>query len=605
MKKILLPGALAAVLARACSAQSEVAVDEVVVTASRVPQSASESLYNVNVITAQDIEQSGQHTLAEVLQSKGGVEITSNGGFGQPSAVRIRGAESRHTLVLIDGIRVDSATLGTTAFEHIPLSQISRIEVVPGPRSGLYGSDAIGGVVQIFTHAHEPGLRLYAGAGAYDTSSVSAGFAVRESGNEFSLNAGYFDSDGFSATKRSIPFGLHNPDKDGYRNKNFSAKLAREFAAGHEAGATAFVSDGTTEFDSGATTDDVNETQLSVYSLYSRNQFTPAWSSLLRIGQGRDDLVVTGAFPAVFRTRQNQFTWQNDFALAIGTITLGAEYLDQQVESTTQFAEDERDVTSFFAGYLHEFGNHALQLNARHDDNSQFGSVTTGSAGYGYRFTDSLRARASVGTAFKAPTFNDLYFPPSFFFSGNPNLEPERSRSFEAGLNFQSRDHRMSATYFDNRIRDIIVVDPITFSTVINLDRARIRGVELSYQGRIGDWQLHALAAFQDPENEETGNLLPRRAREFGSLELSREWGNLNAALQLVGSGERFDSSTENPATRIAGYALINLRAGYALSRELSLNARWSNVLNKDYELLQHFNTASGNLFFFVQYQTP
>lgn len=601
MKKILLIGSIA--MAQFCFAQVE--VEDVVVTASRVRQPASKSLFNVNVITAEDIENSGQQTLAEILQSKGGVEITSNGGFGQPSAVRIRGAEARHTLVLIDGIRVDSATVGTTAFEHIPLNQISRIEIVPGPRSGLYGSDAIGGVVQIFTRRDQPGWSANAGAGAYDTANVSAEFALRADGNEFSLNAGYFDSDGFSATKPSIPFGLHNPDDDGYRNRNFSAKFSREFAAGHEAGATALVFDGKAEFDSGIASDDVNETQLSVYSLYTRNQFTRAWSSLFRIGQGRDDLVVSGAFPAAFRTRQNQFTWQNDFALALGTITLGAEYLDQKVDSTTEFVEDERDVRSYFAGYLAEFGRHALQINSRHDDNSQFGSVTTGSAAYGYRFTENLRARASAGTAFKAPTFNDLYFPPSFFFSGNPNLEPERSRSFEAGLDYSVGRHRLSANYFQNRIRDIIVVDPTTFATVINLDRARIRGVELAYHGEIGDWGIVALATYQNPENEETGDLLPRRAREFASVELRRDWGAFNAALEITASGERFDSSTENPATRMSGYAIANLRAGYTLRRGISLNARWNNVLNKDYELLRHFNTPNGNVFFSLEYNTP
>jgi vitamin B12 transporter len=602
MKKILFSGAFA--FSAVCFAQSEITLDEVVVTASRIPQSASDSVFKVIVIGDEDIERSELQSLPEVLQSKGAVEVTSNGGLGQPSAIRIRGAESRHTLVLIDGIRLDSATLGTTSVEHIPLNQISRIEVVPGPLSGLYGSDAIGGVVQIFTRSDEPGWHAVGGAGAYDTSSVGGGFSLEEAGNAFSLNVGYLDSDGFSVTKPSIPFGLHDPDDDGYRNRNFSAKLSRQFAEGHEAGVTAFVSRGTAEFDSGPVTDDASDTQLSVYSLYTRNRLSDIWSSLLRVGQGRDDLEVVGAFPANFRTKQNQITWQNDFSFPIGTIILGAEYLDQEVESTTQFTEDQRDVVSYFGGYVAEFGAHSVQLNARHDDNSQFGSVTTGSAGYAYQITRQLRARAAVGSAFKAPTFNDLYFPDFFRFSGNPDLDPERSRSFELGANYLWREHSLGATYFENRIRDIIVVDPVTFSTVINLDRAKIRGVELNYHGQISDWEVRASATYQEPENEGTGNLLPRRARAFGSIALNRSWGALDGALEIVATGPRFDSSTENPATRLGGYAIANLFAGYRLSRELSLNARWNNVFNKDYELVQHFNTPSSNLFVFVRYDT-
>jgi vitamin B12 transporter len=575
--------------------------DAVVVTATRFAQPRSQTLQPVNVITAQDIAQSGQQTLVEVLQALGGVEIVSNGGFGQPSGVFMRGANTSHTLVLVDGMRIGSATAGTTALENIPLAQIERIEVVPGQLSSLYGSDAIGGVIQVFTKGGKdaPATSANAGVGTFSTSSFGAGMRRTLGATDLSVNAGYFDTKGFDATKPSIPFGIHNPDRDGYRNENVSAKLTHHLAADHELGVTVFQSDGTTHFDDGLTTDDVNHQTLTAYSLYSANQITRAWKSLLRLAEGTDDQKISGAFPGFFTTRQPQLTWQNDIVVGPGTAIAGVEYLAQHVSSDTAYTQTYRNVKSAFGGYTGHAGRHSWQANVRQDDNSQFGSHSTGLLGYAYALTSALRVRVGAGTAFKAPTFNDLYFPG---FS-NPNLRPERSRSREAGLNYQIAAHRLSATYFENRITDLIVLDP-TF-TPQNLAAARIKGTELAYQAFFRGLQVRAQATLQDPVDEATGKLLPRRARQYGSLAVSNVRGPLTLGGEIVASGARFDTAGEDPATRMHGYALLNLTASYALSRALSLRARWNNVFDRDYELAQNFNTPGSNVFVALQYQTP
>ena len=583
-----------------------VVTEDVVVTATRTPQKASESLQPVTVITADEIAASGQETLVEVLQSRAGVEITSNGGFGQPSAVQIRGAKSDHTMVLIDGLRVDSATTGTTAFENIPLNQIERIEIVPGPLSSLYGSEAIGGVIQIFTKSakYAPGASASAGYGTFNTRTASAGINSSYHDTDFSLNAGYLISQGFDATKPPA-FG-HNPDRDSYHNTNYSLKLAQHFTSDHEIGLTAFQSHGNTRFDSGLFTDDINRQTLSAFSLYSRNQLSSAWQSLLRFGLGRDNLEISGAFPGFFRTSQPQLTWQNDFKLGGGSVIAGFEYLDQEVASTTAFTRTSRDVRSVFAGYVGEFGPHGAQLNVRNDDNSQFGNKTTGSLGYGYHVNSNLRLRAGVGTAFKAPTFNDLYFPTFFGFSGNPNLRPERSRSYEAGMNLQAGNHRLGLTYFDNRITDLIVAvfDPVTFTgTTQNINQAHIKGAELSYQGSYAGFWMNSHFTVQNPVNSLTGQLLQRRAKHFGSLTVNKTLGLWKLGAELVTSGARFDSANENPATRLPGYALYNLTVNYAFAREWSFNLRWNNVFNRNYELVQNFNTPGSNVFFALRYE--
>ncbi len=577
-----------------------VSLPETVVTASRIRQNLSDTLQPATVIDGEDIVRSGQQTLPELLQSLGGVEITSSGGAGQSSGAFIRGANSDHTLVLVDGLRINSATAGTTAFEHIPIDQIARIEIVSGPLSSLYGSDAIGGVIQIFTKSGDraPKASASAGYGSYRTRSVDGSFSGSVKDTDFSLAAGYYETDGIDATKPTIPFAQHNDDRDGYRNANVSARLAHRFDTDNSVGLTAFHSDGRTEFDNGQTTRDVNNQSLSAYSIYSQNRFTSFWQSLVRLGTGRDEAVFKGAFPAEFRTDQDQASWQNTFAVIGGSLIAGAEYRREEVSGDTIFIQTRRNIRSPFAGYRGVYGNHGIQLNARHDDYSDFGGRTTGSIGYGYRLTDAVRLRAATGTAFHAPTFNDLYFPadPTFGGGGNPDLEPERSRSRELGVDYQRGAQRLAATYFDNRISDLIVFDLATF-TPQNLDSARIRGGEFSYNGIVLGTELRAKFTAQNPENAATGLQLQRRAKQHGSVAASRAFGAWKFGAEVVASAKRFDSNSEDPATRLGGYALLNLYVARRFSPEWAVDVRWNNVTDRDYELAQYFNTPGSNVF--------
>jgi vitamin B12 transporter len=573
-------------------------VEEVVVTASRVAQPQSQSVRPTTVITAEDIGASGQQTLVELLQSLGGVEITSNGGAGQTTAVFIRGANSNQTLVLVDGMRVNSATAGTTAFENIPVNQIERVEIVAGPSSGLYGSEAIGGVIQIFTKSgkYSPGANIAAGAGKYNTRTMSGGFRHSVKDTDFSLNVGTIESDGFNATKSTIG-SQYNPDRDGYRNTNISGKVAQHLGDNHEVGMTLFQSEGNTHFDNGLKTDDVNHQTLSTYSVYSRNHFTKDWQSLVRLGQGQDNSAISGSFPSSTRTTQQQATWQNDVKLGPGTILLGGDYLAQNVKASTVYTQTYRTVKSVFGGYLGQYGNHGWQANARQDNNSQFGNYTTGNLAYAYSVTAAFKLRAGTGTGFKAPTFNDLYFPG---FS-NPNLQPERSRSQEAGADYQIGGHRFRATFFTSDITNLIVSDKNFIPQ--NVNKARIKGTELDYLGHWGDYTGRAQVTLQDPVDEVTGFLLRRRAREHATFSLSRSMGAWRAGAELVATGVRFDSINESPASRLHGYGLVNLTGSYAVNKEWSIRARWNNIANRDYALVQNYNTPGSNVFVSVNYQ--
>ena len=577
-------------------------LDEIVVTAARTRQPINQTLLSTTVITAQDIANGGQSTLLGVLQRLGGVEIGANGGAGQPSGVFIRGASSAQTLVLVDGMRQGSATTGSTAFENIPLDQIERIEIVAGPLSGLYGADAIGGVVQIFTKAGSgaPGYAVSAGYGTYDTGKASGSVNVSTSEYDVALAAGYENSDQFSATRPTIPFGQYNPDTDPYRNVNASGRVAYRFGEGGELAISGYVSEGRTHFDAGPETDDVNTQRLAGYAASLQSRFAPGWQSLLRVGRTTDDIVTTGQLPSHYRTDQDQATWQNTFDMPGGTLIAGGEYLRQAVSSDVAYTTTSRTIGSGFAGYTGDFGPHGVQGMIRYDDNSQFGAHTTGSAGYGYRFGDALRLRATAGTAFQAPTFNDLYYPDF----GNPDLKAARSRSFDAGVDWHGGSQALSVTYFQNRILDLIVFDLTTFRPE-NLATAFIRGGEFRYEGTVVDATVRAKLTLQDPINEENGALLPRRARSFGSVDAARAWNDWRFGAELVASGARYDSADEDPTTRMGGYAVVNLYMAYAFAPGWTAELRWNNIGDKDYELAKGYNTPGGNVFVWLRWSPP
>lgn len=570
--------------------------NEIVVTASRMPEPISSAVEDVTVITHEEIVRGGQSTLAQLLQFQTGIEITSNGGIGQPSAVQIRGSGSSHTLVLVDGMRIDSATTGTTAIENIPLDQIDHIEIVKGPASGLYGSEAIGGVIQIFTKkAKGNGFTASAGYGGYDTKSLSAGLQEVSGKNDLSLNAGYLQSGGFPAT-RPGNFS-YNPANDAYRNANASLDYALHLTAEDEAGIRLFQSAGNTQF-ADTQVIGLNHDVLSSYSVYSKNRITASWESLLTAGSGEDHLVSSGNFPGYFTTNQNQLSWQNDFTLEHGKIMAGLEELDQHVTSDTAYLLTSRSISSAFAGYQGSLQDrHFMQADIRVDKNSQFGTYRTGNAGYAYRFDSGYKVRFDMGTAFKAPTFNDLYYPG---FS-NPNLLPEKSTSREVGLDYVSASRHLGLTYFDNQIRDMIILDQ--FFVPQNIDSARIHGVEVSYQESFSAYRLDCGLTLQNPVDSQTGYLLQRHARQFGSVKLSRELDAWRAGLEWFASGYRFDSASQNPATRLGGYNFLNLTASRDLSKSWRLDARWNNLFNKHYELVQYYNTPGSNLFVSLTYK--
>lgn len=595
-----------------CALADTTPVDTVVVTAARMPQRAADIIADTTVIHAEEIVRAGAGSVADILARQPGIEIGRNGGAGANTSLFLRGANSNQVVVLLDGVRLGSSTTGSASWNAVPLESIDRIEIVYGPLSTLYGADAIGGVVQIFTRKGEPGFAAAAsiGAGSDATRQASAhlsGSGGGEHAVSYSIGAGHERADGFSATRPGA-FG-YNPDDDGYRRSSANGRLTLALAPGHEIGAQFLHSRLRAEYDNGASSYEAFSRQdLNTASAFMSNQILPNWRSSVQLARSEDK---SGSFTSTaasgasqIDTRQDEFTWQNTLTLGRDTLQLLYGHRKESVESSSTAALGrERITNSYAAAYALRRERHLFDLSAR-QDRSHYGARNTGAAGYGYQFAPGLRATASVGTSFRAPTFNELYYPGY----GVPTNQPERGRNAELGLRYERADTRFDATWFRNRLTDMIVsATPCpdqrggrTGSCAYNVASATLEGVTLAAATRLGPLRLRGSVDWQDPRDNASGKRLARRARQHGSFQAEYAHGRLDTGAELQVSGERFDDAAN--LRRLGGYGLLNLYATWRIDADWSLLARVNNAADKRYELARNYGTGGRSWFAGLRY---
>jgi vitamin B12 transporter len=576
-------------------------LDPVVVTAARSPQQLDQLIADVTVIGPAEIARAGAQSLADLLQRQPGVQISTNGGPGSTTGVFLRSANAGQTLVLVDGLRVSSSSSGTTPFEAIPLDQIDHIEILRGPAASLYGSDAIGGVIQVFTRSGGSPLagNASAGYGTDNTSQFAAGASGADGPWRFGLQGGYNQSSGFNAIANPANLS-YNPDRDGYHNGSASGSLAYSFAPEQVLSVQGFYSRMNAQFDNGPAFDDRTITTVQSYAAVSRNRLASFWKSTLEAGVSIDDSSTQTAFgPSQFKTTQQQYTWQNDFTLPKGALSVALTRREERLDANVDFAVTARNTNAIVGVYQLQEGPNALQANLRRDDSSQFGGQTSGSFAYAYTIAPGLRASASYGTGFRAPTFNDLYFPG---FS-NPDLVPETARNFEAALRYANSQLNAGIVAYKNRVRNLIVFEcDANFNCAPqNVANATLEGVTVELQALVRETTVKGSVDFARPYDDATGNLLPRRARRYGALDVTQAFGALQVGVQIAASSARFDDAANTRS--MGGYAIVNLNAEYALAPHWALFAVAGNVFNKQYQLAADYNTPGANLFAGVRYR--
>ena len=581
--------------------------EEIVVTGTRTPMAVDKLPASVTVLSRKDIEELQVNSLPELLQGVAGVDVTVSGGYGKITGVRMRGAESDHVLVLIDGVRIGSATAGITAFEYLPPVQIERIEIVRGPRSSLWGSEALGGVIHIFTRKGSgatPRYSLDVSGGSFETFEVTGGVSGEYQDFNYSAAASWFDSRGIDARQPVPgPFGFDHPDNDGYDN------VSVHFRGGYSLGETgeidAFVlrAEGATEFDGNFQDESDFVQQVAGGSLLLR--LMDNWQTQLRLSEARDELesfAPAGGSASRFDTRRRQLSWQNDISLTDEhRVTLGVDYRDDKVDSSTNYDQSTRDNLGIFGQYDANFYGHQLLASVRWDDDEAFGGKSTGSVGWSYAWRGWLKLYASYGTAYKTPTFNDLFYPN---FS-NPNLGPETAESYEAGLEGRHDGFWWSVRAYRTDVDDLIVFDcdPVTFRCSLeNVNAARTTGVEGELSVQWNDWNALLGIEYLDPEDQISGNRLPRLAKKRLSLELTRDIGRFSFGTHLLAEGDRFDDS--NNLVRVGGVTTIDLLGEYRVNDRITFRAKVANLLDKEYQTIDTYNSFDRNFFVSVHYQS-
>lgn len=568
---------------------------ETVVTATRSAQPVGDVVADITIIDRERIERSGAVGLADVLKRVPGIEMSRNGGPATTTSVFLRGAESRFTAVYIDGVRIDSQATGGAAWEAIPLALIDRIEVLRGPAGAVYGSDALGGVIQIFTKRGEDGFAPFAGVGVgtYDTRKLDAGFSGANGMFDYSLGLARETSTGFDA-QRGV---AHNPDKDGYRSQSANLRLGLQISKAQRLEVSALANDVNSQYDAfgfnpSNPLDDRSLHKLQTLGMNWQAQWTDVWRTRLSVTDSRDRYETTPS-PYLTLTHLRGYTLQNEFRLGSHLLTAALERKEDHLQNAP--IDQGRSQDALALGYSFTSKSHSVQLNVRHDKDSEFGGKTTGSAAYAYAFTPEWRASASAGTAFRAPTLFQRF---SEF--GVPTLVPERSRNVELGLRWSRSASSIGLVAYRNKVDNLITFAGAgtcasPFGCYANTARAEYSGATLTASHAVGGVNLGASLDLQNPRDLVTGKQLARRSRQHGMLTADSRVGAWLLGAEAQFSGHRFDDAANT--VRLGGYSLLNLSASTPFAKDWTLLARVDNLADKKYELARTYATAGRSFY--------
>jgi vitamin B12 transporter len=570
--------------------------EQIVVTATRTPTPLEDVLSPVIVIDRAAIERSGAGDPGDLLRFHAGLDLARNGGPGQTTAVFIRGADSNHTLVLVDGVRINPGTIGLAALQSIAPSSIERIEVVKGPRSALYGTEAIGGVINVITRrGSRQGWTAEVGYGDYDSREASLNGGLAFGRAELDLGVAWMESDGF-------PTRTEDRTDRGFDNLNTTAQLRTEIGSS-EVAVRYWRAAGTTEYSDFFLTP---VDQDFVTSTTSLQVAIPVRDSLRATvtASHLDDSTEQNQSRDFLRTRRDALDAQFDWDLSPAQALSAGGMFNRERASSASYGEAmqaDTDTLSLYVQDRVESGPQRVLAALGYTNHETAGEAFTWNAEYGYELGGTTLLYALAGTGFRAPDATDRYG-----FGGNPDLEPERSLNLEAGVRHRINGrHSVSLSAFRNDIDDLIEFVTLSYDPFAgemrNVDRARIEGVEAAYEFAGGPWRARVEAIYQDPENLTTGEQLYRRARESLTVSIARSLGRFEFGLDVLATGDRKDFGFPEPVT-LAGYVLANVTARWQATRSLAVVARLENALNEQYELAHTFNTPDRGLYVSLSY---
>lgn len=598
-------------LAMSASVQSQVAaLNPVVVSATRVEQKLSDVIPSATVITREDIERSQAPTLVDLIQGQPGVEIGRNGGPGTLSSIFMRGQNSNNVAVFMDGVRVQTDAIGSLKLVDIPPSQIEKIEILRGNMGAVYGESAVGGIINIYTRSGSVGSGPTASMsyGSRNTTDLAAGY--NHSGEDFklALSLQRFDTDGYSAMNPNQGVGV-NPDKDGFKRESVfvsgEKKINKDWALGFQA--NNIVSDVDYDKTGGATNIQKSKQKSDDLTVYSRFSLSTEWNSRLALTQStfenRD--FQNGLLNGSFIGDQLSMQWSNDYRIGQGRVLFGADTSNANFKTPTEY---DRNSRGYYAGYSGLYDKLDYQVNLRHDQvdaksasSSIDKSANTWLLGLGYALTDSFKLTGLVSTAFRAPNTAELFDVPAWFTRGNPNLEPEEHKGQEIGASYATALGNFRLVRFESKTTNAIAYQSGTYE---NIGKASNKGFEFSIDGYADGWGYKFSAVTQDPKDSKTGARLTRRAKEYGSVELTKMAWGVDLGAKLIWSGNRADSHVQTfKPIENNSYTVVNLTASKKLSQEWTGRLKVENAFDKKYQFAHGYDAVPRGVFVTLQYQ--
>jgi vitamin B12 transporter len=581
----------------------QVELDEIVVTATRTPTKTSNIIAQTRVIDKEELQRYQGQTVTDVLKNQPGINITQSGSMGSVSNFYMRGYDSKQVLVIIDGIRYSSISTGAPALNLLSADQIDRIEILYGASgSSIYGSDAMGGVIQIFTkgnNVEQSNVSTTVGYGSNNHYQVGLTGQLKNENSSLSLGVSRNETDGFNAIANPSSYD-YNADDDGFKSTNASLALQHKISDSLNAGLSALYSDSTTDIDSAgnAFPNAYSDQKNGSANVFIQHQ-TPLAVTKFSYGQSIDKSTTHDANSidyqdgSQFDTIQQQARSETSINAQPGTVIIGAEWLSQKLDASkvkvfnadfsdftaTAYDPEDRTVKSGFVGYQLSEDNYDLQANYRVDDNSQYGNEDTYNIGAAIRPLDGVRIGASYATGFRAPTFNDLYYPGY----SNPDLKPETSKNTEVFVEYNKGSQISRLTGYHTDVDDFI-------SNATNTSKAQIKGLSLTSDWRVSSFVFGLGYDYLDAKNKTKNDVnfdqqLPYRPKNSGLVYIGYQQPTFDMRLEAKYSDDRL--TTEN--NELDSYTLFNLSGSTYITSNLRANLRVDNITDEDYTLASQF----------------
>ena len=566
----------------------------IIVTATKTAQTADSSLASVTVITQSDIERTQASNISELISGLAGIDTDTNGGLGQESNIYMRGTDKDHILVLMNGIKFGSATTGRAALQYIPLSIIERIEIVRGPRSSLYGSEAIGGVIQIFTKKgkNQPTGFTKLTSGSFGTSNFTLGLNHSTEKSSFNFSFDSTTAEGFDARVTK------NPDEDGYENRTFNINYSYNFNNNVKLETYFLNSIGMSEYD-GVSSSSTYHRNFDEQTLGAKTTFQikNGWDMNILLTESRDfrDSLKNDIVTSTYDTKRSRVAWQNDIILfGNNLLTIGVDQQTDKIESSVSYPVNKRDTKSVFVQNQWLGKSNDILVSLRQDDIEKFGKHSTGNIAWANKLTKDTRVTLSYGTAFKAPTFNELYHPAGSTSSPNPDLLAESSKSFEAGISQKNVWGTWKLNVFRTDIKNMIIFALPNK----NIDNARIDGNEISLDTNLNGWLTQLSATLLNPVDSDTGEWLDRRSKQTIKLSTDKTFGDISLGATLLSQGPRMDDGV-----RLAGHNIINLRVKKQINKSTNISLKGNNVTDKEYQTIDGYRMAGASFYVSLDHQ--